>query len=107
MTVFPSRLSIVKPARWTRAWRRPPWRQVRSGSVRGRCAICGTRVRRDDALGLVDTEIAHAECALVHWLESSGATIDELDHDESAGQHLSDAERLALITRISHVRTGR
>jgi hypothetical protein len=65
------------------------------------------RVRGDDALGLVHAEIAHAECALVHWLESSGAAVDELEPVEPAGQHLSDEEWLALMTRISYVWTGR
>jgi hypothetical protein len=36
-----------------------------------RCPICATRVGPDDALGLIDGEPAHAECALVHWLRAS------------------------------------
>jgi hypothetical protein len=36
-----------------------------------RCAICGTRVGPDDALGGLDGAPAHAECALVHWLSAS------------------------------------
>ena len=36
-----------------------------------RCPICATRVCADDALGVIDGESAHAECALVHWLRTS------------------------------------
>jgi hypothetical protein len=35
-----------------------------------RCAICGTLVGTDDALGLVAGKPVHAECALVYWLRS-------------------------------------
>ena len=34
-----------------------------------RCAICGTHVHRDDALGFTRNRIVHAECALIRWLE--------------------------------------
>jgi hypothetical protein len=34
-----------------------------------RCPLCGTVVRADDALGLTEGRLAHAECALAHWLE--------------------------------------
>jgi hypothetical protein len=30
--------------------------------------VCGTLVYADDARGRVGSQIAHAECALVHWL---------------------------------------
>jgi hypothetical protein len=33
----------------------------------GSCPVCHGRVRSDDALGLVDRSVAHAECALVSW----------------------------------------
>lgn len=35
-----------------------------------RCPICGTRVGSDDALAVVGSKPAHAECALIHWLNS-------------------------------------
>lgn len=34
----------------------------------GSCPVCRGRVREDDALGLVGSTVAHAECALVSWL---------------------------------------
>ena len=36
-----------------------------------RCPICATRVCADHAMGVIDGEPAHAECALVHWLRAS------------------------------------
>jgi hypothetical protein len=33
--------------------------------------ICATRVCADDALGVIDGEPAHAECALIHRLRAS------------------------------------
>jgi hypothetical protein len=36
-----------------------------------RCGICGTHVYRGDAVGFAHNRIAHAECALIHWLEAS------------------------------------
>lgn len=58
-----------------RAGRKRRWSQrmlwgARSHSRPRRCPVCRTRVRADDALGLVGSRIAHAECALVQWLES-------------------------------------
>jgi hypothetical protein len=38
-----------------------------------RCAFCGLRVRRDDPLGLLDRQLVHAECAIVHWLIGPGS----------------------------------
>jgi hypothetical protein len=32
------------------------------------CVVCGLHVLADDAIGLLDGEIAHAECAAVHVL---------------------------------------
>jgi hypothetical protein len=55
---------------------------------RRRCAICGTAVRPDDALGLVRGTHVHAECALTEWLR--GTSRD--DGQEAAGllDRLSD-----------------
>jgi hypothetical protein len=33
-----------------------------------RCPICGTRLLNDDPLGVCGGQVAHAECALIHWL---------------------------------------
>jgi hypothetical protein len=39
-----------------------------------KCEICGTLVHRDDdAVGLVHNRLVHAECALLRWLNASGA----------------------------------
>lgn len=46
-----------------------------------RCPICGTRVQRDDAIGLIDGAMGHAECALVHML--CGIDPDPADSVES------------------------
>lgn len=35
---------------------------------RPRCVICGTRLLTDDPLCLCGGRVAHAECALIHWL---------------------------------------
>ena len=40
-----------------------------------RCAICGTRLCQDDAIGLAGSELVHAECALVHLFMSSGGAM--------------------------------
>jgi hypothetical protein len=40
----------------------------RRPAARLRCPVCSTVVLPDDALGLVGGELAHAECALAHWL---------------------------------------
>ena len=54
----------VRPPRRARWWR--------ASSRQARCAVCGLIVMCDDAIGLVPTAgLAHAECALVHMLESS------------------------------------
>jgi len=44
------------------------WLRTRRRSQLGSCPVCHGRVRADDALGLVDRSVAHAECALVNWL---------------------------------------
>ena len=36
------------------------------------CPLCGTSVYGDDAVGVIEGSVAHAECALVHWLASPG-----------------------------------
>jgi hypothetical protein len=46
-------------------WR---WLRRRSGLRMGSCPVCHGRVQPDDALGLVGSTVAHAECALVSWL---------------------------------------
>lgn len=43
-----------------------------------RCAICDLHVLADDAIGLVDGEVTHAECAAVHMLRAGGGA-SELD----------------------------
>ena len=55
---------------------RPPRRArwLRASSRQGRCVVCVLIVMCDDAIGLVPPAgLAHAECALVHMLESSGS----------------------------------
>jgi hypothetical protein len=44
------------------------WLRSRRHLQLGSCPVCHGRVRADDALGLVDRSVAHAECALVSWL---------------------------------------
>lgn len=44
------------------------WRRSRRRLELGSCPVCHGRVGADDALGLVDHSVAHAECALVSWL---------------------------------------
>jgi hypothetical protein len=50
------------------------------------CAICGTHVRRGDAIGLVAGRVTHAECALVHWL---GAAAEQPDVDSGLAAWMS------------------
>ena len=38
-----------------------------------RCPICGTRVHADDPIGLVGVRIAHAECTLIHWIQTASS----------------------------------
>jgi hypothetical protein len=40
------------------------------------CAVCGLHVLADDAIGLLDGEIAHAECAAVHLLHAGSSHLD-------------------------------
>jgi hypothetical protein len=57
------------------------WQKLAIGLTRApdrRCAMCGTLVRDDDAIGIVNQELAHAECALMHWLHCSPENIDLL-----------------------------
>ncbi len=66
-----SELSIFK-----NAWATP----IRSGTRgfelglrrgrRERCPLCGTLVGVDDTVGIIGHRIAHAECALVSWLQA-------------------------------------
>ncbi|HEV7584208.1 MAG TPA: hypothetical protein VGO14_00355 [Solirubrobacteraceae bacterium] len=44
------------------------WLRPRSAPRLGSCPVCHGRVQPDDALGLVGSSVAHAECALVSWL---------------------------------------
>ena len=41
---------------------------VRLGRRCPRCPVCGTLVRADDARGLTENRLAHAECVLLRWL---------------------------------------
>jgi hypothetical protein len=54
--------------------------------------VCGTVVRADDALGLTEGRLAHAECVLAHWLEH--------EHSLSpAGPGTADAANEASASR--------
>lgn len=70
------------------------WRAARlahelAHAHRPRCPVCGTRLLRDDPVGLSGGRVAHAECTLVHWLAQgqSGAPRSDLarwiDHEVS------------------------
>ena len=48
------------------------WLRSRGGPRLGSCPVCHGRVQPDDALGLIGTSVAHAECALVSWLGPGG-----------------------------------
>ena len=55
-------------------------RAVVHGFVRAhrpRCVICGTRLLPGDPLSLCGGHVAHAECALIHWLARE--QVDEPD----------------------------
>ena len=43
---------------------------------RRRCPVCGHPVLAGDAVGLVESRISHAECALVRWLGPAEAHLD-------------------------------
>ena len=59
----------------------------RFGAARGRfepglgrrrrehCPLCETLVGVDDAVGIIGDRIAHAECALVSWLEADPSSL--------------------------------
>lgn len=63
---FASRTRRVR----TRRLPAPGGRTRKLSLMHARCAICGMRVGRDDALGLIRGRPAHAECALMHWLHN-------------------------------------
>ena len=77
--------------------------RLRRGRPPVRCVICGTRLCSEDAIGLVQAGVAHAECALVHMFESP--TLDQsLDHANARtrpeSQQMSDEQWRALLAAL-------
>ncbi|HEX4188773.1 MAG TPA: hypothetical protein VHY83_12825 [Solirubrobacteraceae bacterium] len=56
---------VVPRRRWSLRIR---WPGSHGRAALGRCPVCHGRVQPDDALGLMGSRVAHAECALVSWL---------------------------------------
>ena len=55
-----------------------------SGGRRAHCVMCGTRVCREDAISLLPRGISHAECALVHMLETDESNNPDHSRDGKA-----------------------
>jgi len=51
-----------------------------------RCPVCGTLVGVDDAVGIIDDRIAHAECALARWLQADRSVTPTGSRPADAGQ---------------------
>ena len=51
------------------------------------CRFCGTAVRIGDALAFSGHGLAHAECALAHWMETRPREADALTPDAVGAEH--------------------
>lgn len=79
--------------------RLPALRRAAPPPARGlACPLCGSGVLDDDAIGLLGDEIAHAECALVHWLRGEAhdglqELVQALALQEQDGARRSQSQR--------------
>ena len=78
----------------------------------GRCGICGTRLCADDTITVVGSELTHAECFLVHLLESPRAGVVDSGTGDAAAdllremlaQTFEDQQRRAVEPRGQNFR---
>ena len=68
----------------------------------GRCGICGTRLCVEDAITVNGSELTHAECFLVHVLESTEHPRPFSDN-VSAGDEAADALRETLMQTFTRL----
>jgi hypothetical protein len=79
--------------------------QRNSRVAAARCPICGTLVGPGDALGLIDGELAHAECALVDWLRTP--ELVRRDRLPDIGWPFGDGDQMsALFEAFQRLRRG-
>jgi hypothetical protein len=101
----PSTMIAHTHGRWRRLPALPRAHWWRSDPRPVSCVVCGLTVRPDDAIGLLPhVGFAHAECALVHMLESSGDHATEQPAGR-AGPALppslsAEEQRLALLRAL-------